>query len=273
MKKSFTSQEAKEIGDVIGVDFSKVDLEQFRMGLGVELEHGTVDKETNVTNDDINMTGKIAWIHIKEIPDYYTRLKKMEQNRSNENMSLAKEMLNILDEKFKQTHNTLTNKGWYVTYDNPGRTIVDYEHDKFPDQMLRVHRSLEKCSMKKSMGGSNNMTIARKLTESLSTLVENNDRVTHTEYEVHTAPDIHTVVNTIKDPKKDVFELHNGYYHVVPRISMIVMHGKDGGKYIKTDKIKQVHAGHENELMKPEHYGKMLQSIYHGRKYRKPKDK
>jgi len=49
------------------------------MGLGVELEHGIHDAETNVTNDDETTTGKIAWAHLKEIPDYYTRLDKMEK--------------------------------------------------------------------------------------------------------------------------------------------------------------------------------------------------
>lgn len=78
MSREFSSDEAKVIGEKIGIDWDKYDLEQFRMGLGVELEHGTVDSETNVTDDDGTMTGKIAWAHIKEIPDYYTRLAKME---------------------------------------------------------------------------------------------------------------------------------------------------------------------------------------------------
>lgn len=78
-KKEFTKEEAKRIGDSIGIDWNKYDLEQFRMGLGVELEHGAHDPETNVTNDDEIMTGKIAFAHLKEIPDYYTRLDKMEK--------------------------------------------------------------------------------------------------------------------------------------------------------------------------------------------------
>lgn len=78
MKKEFTTEEAKQIGDKIGIDFTKFDLEQFRMGLAVELEHGADDPETNVTNGDVYITGKIAWAHLKEIPDYYTRLQKME---------------------------------------------------------------------------------------------------------------------------------------------------------------------------------------------------
>ena len=78
MKKEFTLDEARKIGEQIGVDFTKFDLEQFHMGLAVELEHGSHDPETNVTNGDPLTTGKIAWAHLKEIPDYYTRLKKME---------------------------------------------------------------------------------------------------------------------------------------------------------------------------------------------------
>ncbi len=78
MSRKFTELEAKEIGNKIGIDWDKVDIEQFRRGLEVEMEHGAHDKETNVTNDDPEMTGKIAWAHLKEIPDYYTRLEKME---------------------------------------------------------------------------------------------------------------------------------------------------------------------------------------------------
>lgn len=77
--KEFTSEEAKRIGDEIGIDWNKYDLEEFRMGLHVELEHGKHDSQTNVTDDDEIMTGKITLAHLKEIPDYYTRLEKMEK--------------------------------------------------------------------------------------------------------------------------------------------------------------------------------------------------
>ena len=70
--------EAKCIGDSLGLDWDQVDLEQFRMGLLVELEHGTRDPETNVTDDDVSLTAKIALAHLNEFPDYYTRLAKME---------------------------------------------------------------------------------------------------------------------------------------------------------------------------------------------------
>lgn len=78
-KTSFTTEEAKEIGEQLGVDWSRWDIEQFRMGLDVELEHGTVSPTTNVTNDDPLLTGKIALAHLNEIPDYYTRLAEMEK--------------------------------------------------------------------------------------------------------------------------------------------------------------------------------------------------
>ena len=80
MKKEFTIEEAQVIANSINLDFSneKFDIEQFKMGLGVELEHGTRSAKTNVTNDDQILTGKIAWAHLDEIPDYYTRLKQME---------------------------------------------------------------------------------------------------------------------------------------------------------------------------------------------------
>jgi hypothetical protein len=78
-KKHFTTGEAKRIGEALGIDWSKFDVEQYRMGLDVELEHGLVDPSTNVTNDDLMMTGKIALAHLNEFPDYYTRLEKMER--------------------------------------------------------------------------------------------------------------------------------------------------------------------------------------------------
>jgi len=78
-KKHFTEEDAKKIGEELGIDWSKFDVDQFRMGLDVELEHGTVDPKTNVTDDDEIMTGKIALAHLNEFPDYYTRLEKMEK--------------------------------------------------------------------------------------------------------------------------------------------------------------------------------------------------
>jgi hypothetical protein len=78
--KKFETKEAKKIGDKLGIKWDKYDVEQFRMGLDVELEHGTVDVHTNVTDDDSIVTGKIALAHLNEFPDYYTRLAKMEES-------------------------------------------------------------------------------------------------------------------------------------------------------------------------------------------------
>ena len=78
-KQSFTAEEAKEIGERLGIDWTKFDVEQFRRGMDVELEHGTRDPQTNVTNDGAFTTGKIALAHLNEFSDYYTRLKKMEE--------------------------------------------------------------------------------------------------------------------------------------------------------------------------------------------------
>ena len=78
-KKHFTAEEAKQIGEKIGIDWSKFDVEQYRMGLDVELEHGLIDPHTNVTNDDPIVTGKIALAHLNEFADYYTRLEIMEK--------------------------------------------------------------------------------------------------------------------------------------------------------------------------------------------------
>lgn len=73
-----SKKEAKKIGDRLGVDWNQINLKEFVSGINVEFEHGTKFPETNITNDNKNLTGKIAWAHLKEFPDYYTRLKKME---------------------------------------------------------------------------------------------------------------------------------------------------------------------------------------------------
>ncbi|MFX0168815.1 MAG: DUF5661 family protein [Candidatus Hodarchaeota archaeon] len=78
-KKSFTAKEAKEIGEKLGIKWDKFDIEQFRKGMDVELEHGRRDPRTNVTDDDPILTGKIAWAHLIEFPDYYERLEKLEE--------------------------------------------------------------------------------------------------------------------------------------------------------------------------------------------------
>jgi Protein of unknown function (DUF5661) len=78
IQRTFSAEEARTIGEMIGIDFGVVSIEEFQKGLTVELEHGLHDAETDVTHNDVSVTAKIAWAHLKEIPDYYTRLKKME---------------------------------------------------------------------------------------------------------------------------------------------------------------------------------------------------
>jgi hypothetical protein len=78
--RTFTTDEARSVGDALGIDWaaSPFDIEQFRAGMDVELEHGTRDQDTDVTGDDPLLTGKIALAHLRELPDYYTRLARME---------------------------------------------------------------------------------------------------------------------------------------------------------------------------------------------------
>src|SRR5690242_3443263 len=80
--RQFSMEEARSIGTHIGIDWDRgdVDLDQFRQGLSVELEHGSEDPATDVTHDNEMVTGKIALAHLREIPDYYTRLAAMERD-------------------------------------------------------------------------------------------------------------------------------------------------------------------------------------------------
>ncbi len=80
IRTSFTIEQAEAVAAEIGLDIDTAafTLERFRAGMEVELEHGRRDPQTNVTDDDPIMTGKIAWAHLKELPDYYERLERME---------------------------------------------------------------------------------------------------------------------------------------------------------------------------------------------------
>jgi hypothetical protein len=78
-RKHFTTAQALEIGNALGIEWKEFDVEQFRIGLNVELEHGSQDPATDVTGDDPMPTGRIALAHLNEFPDYYTRLARMEK--------------------------------------------------------------------------------------------------------------------------------------------------------------------------------------------------
>jgi hypothetical protein len=81
-RTSFTPEDARRFGSEIGInwDAAPFDVEQFRMGMDVELEHGLQDPTTNVSHDDPHVTAKIALAHLNEFPDYYTRLARMEDD-------------------------------------------------------------------------------------------------------------------------------------------------------------------------------------------------
>ena len=80
-RTSFTADEARSTGAAVGIDWATApfDVEQLRLGMDVELEHGLHDLQTNVTGDDSAVTAKIALAHLNEFPDYYTRLHRMEE--------------------------------------------------------------------------------------------------------------------------------------------------------------------------------------------------
>lgn len=72
----FESDEAFTTAQELGIDFSReaFDLEEFRRGMDAELLHGERDHTTDVTNDDPVETAKLVLCHLRERPDYYTRL-------------------------------------------------------------------------------------------------------------------------------------------------------------------------------------------------------
>lgn len=82
---SFTKEDASLIARALKIDFAKekFDLDEFTVGVNIELEHGTKYSECNVTKNDPILTGKIALAHLKEFPDYYTRLKQLEEEAFN----------------------------------------------------------------------------------------------------------------------------------------------------------------------------------------------
>ena len=85
-RTTFSAEEARQIGEQLGINWERApfDVEQFRMGMDVELEHGLHDPSTNVTDDDPVVTGKIALAHLNEFPDYYVRLERMEDEAKRE---------------------------------------------------------------------------------------------------------------------------------------------------------------------------------------------
>ncbi|MGD1045123.1 MAG: DUF5661 family protein [Bacteroidota bacterium] len=102
-KKQFSFAEGKQIGDALGIRWGKFEVEQFTMGLNVELEHGRKDPATDVTHDEPMVTGKIAWAHLNKIPDYYTRLAVMEQEAERVKSTLQRGYLREMPSTKKNT--------------------------------------------------------------------------------------------------------------------------------------------------------------------------
>lgn len=92
-----TNANVKNVGKTLSIDFDVINITTFKKGMMVELEHGKKCGLTNITNNDLLMTGKIVLAHLFEFPDYYDRLEKMEErakkywkNREKPNIILQK---------------------------------------------------------------------------------------------------------------------------------------------------------------------------------------
>lgn len=79
MQKKITLDDSTKIGKKLNINWSDISKSQWNAAMNVEMEHGTVDPKTNVSNDDLMITGKIALAHINEFTDYYLRLDQMEK--------------------------------------------------------------------------------------------------------------------------------------------------------------------------------------------------
>lgn len=108
--------DAKNIGDELNIDWSKIPFNEFLKGINVELEHGTVNSKTDVTNDSLIKTGKIALAHLNELPDYYTKLNKMEKS----------------DTEVKETTQTGAASGQYSTPKMWAKSKADHKPSQKP---------------------------------------------------------------------------------------------------------------------------------------------
>ena len=77
----FNLTDAKYVSNILGINFDKFNIEEFLEGLNIELEHGLINPYTNITNNDLILTAKIALAHLNEYPNYYNKeygIKKFE---------------------------------------------------------------------------------------------------------------------------------------------------------------------------------------------------
>lgn len=78
----FNLKDAVAISNKLNIKFDKFSIKDLLNGINTELEHGTINPDTNITNDDLEMTTKIALAHLNEYPNYYNEeygLKKLEK--------------------------------------------------------------------------------------------------------------------------------------------------------------------------------------------------
>ena len=71
----YNLEDVLNVSKLLGVNFDKFTLDDFLEGINIELEHGLVNLETNVTNDDLIMTAKIALAHLNNFHNYYLNSK------------------------------------------------------------------------------------------------------------------------------------------------------------------------------------------------------
>lgn len=104
MGRRYTLLDAMMMGKRLGINWpkEKFTVGDLLVGMHYELEHGKVDPETNVTDDSPKATAKIAWAHLKERPDYYVQLMKMDPPKKPEKEEGEKKALDILDELYKE---------------------------------------------------------------------------------------------------------------------------------------------------------------------------
>lgn len=105
-----TAQEAETILAELEIHDMKVSVENFRIGLEVELEHGIRFPEANVTNNHPILTGKIVLAHFKETSDYYQRLEvaEIEGDLLNAVVTKNASKVAVLYEKLLKARNQLS---------------------------------------------------------------------------------------------------------------------------------------------------------------------
>lgn len=69
----FNDYDIMNVANYLNIDFNKFSFDDFKRGISIELEHGLQDENTNVTDNDLFKTAKIALAHLNEFPNYYNK--------------------------------------------------------------------------------------------------------------------------------------------------------------------------------------------------------